>query len=66
MRKPILAGNWKMNKTATEAVEFVSALKEKVGSVAEREIVVCPAFIALTSVAKVIESSNIKLGAQDM
>ncbi len=66
MRKPIIAGNWKMNKTPAEAVEFVSALKEKVGSVTEREIVVCPVFNALVPVSGVIKGTSIKLGAQNV
>lgn len=66
MRKPILAGNWKMNKTTNEAVKFAGELKEKVGSVTEREVVICPAFTALGEVAKAIRGSNIELGAQDM
>ena len=66
MRKPILAGNWKMNKTATEAVEFVNELKEKVGEVKEREVLVCPVFTALKPVSDVIKGTSIKLGAQNM
>ncbi len=66
MRKPMLAGNWKMNMTATEAVKFVSVLKGKVNNVTEREIVVCPVFTALSPVAEVIKDSNIRLGAQNV
>ncbi len=66
MRKPIIAGNWKMNKTISEACELVNALKEKLADVTDVEIVVAPPFTALWAVAEVIKGSNIKLSAQDM
>ena len=66
MRKPIIAGNWKMNKTVGEARELVTALKGKVADVTDVEIVVAPPFTALSAVAEVINGSNIKLAAQDM
>ena len=66
MRKPIIAGNWKMNKTIGEACELVTALKDKVADVADVEIAVAPPFTALLAVAEVIKGSNIKLAAQDM
>lgn len=66
MRKPIIAGNWKMNKTVGEACELVTALKGKVADVTDVEIVVGPTFTALLAVAEVIKGSNIKLAAQNM
>jgi triosephosphate isomerase len=66
MRKPIIAGNWKMNKTVGEARELVTALKGKVADVTDVEIVVGPTFTVLMAVAEVIKGSNIKLAAQDM
>ena len=52
MRKPILAGNWKMNKTPAEAVEFVRALQPKVTPyLSQVETVVCPPFVCLPAVA---------------
>jgi triosephosphate isomerase len=66
MRKPIIAGNWKMNKTIGEARELVTALKDKVADVTDVEVVVGPPFTALSAVAEVIKGSNIKLAAQDM
>lgn len=66
MRKPVIAGNWKMNKTISEACELVSALREKLADVTDAEIVVAPPFTALSAVAEIIEGSNIKLAAQDM
>jgi triosephosphate isomerase len=66
MRKPIIAGNWKMNKTVGEAQDLVRALKGKVANVTDVEMVVAPVFTALSVVAKAIKGSNIKLAAQDM
>jgi triosephosphate isomerase len=65
-RKLIIAGNWKMNKTAAEAVDLVKNLKLELASVKESDIVVCPPFTALGEVSKQILNSNIRLGAQNM
>lgn len=66
MRRPIIAGNWKMNKTIGEAVDLVKSLKDKVADVTDVEIVVAPPFTALSAVAEAIKGTNIKLSAQDM
>jgi triosephosphate isomerase len=66
MRKPIIAGNWKMNKTIAEAVDLVKALKAMVADVTDVEVVVAPPYTVLSAVADVIKDSNIKLSAQDM
>ena len=66
MRKPLIAGNWKMNKTVKESVGLVSDLKKLVKGVKDRDILVCPTFTALSSVAEQIKGSNIMLGAQNM
>lgn len=65
MRRPIIAGNWKMNKTPSEAVELVNQLNPLVKD-AEAEVVVCPPFVCLPAVAQALEGSNIALGAQNM
>lgn len=66
MRRPIIAGNWKMNKTKKEAVALVSDLKDKVSANHEVDIVVCPPFTVLDAVFAAIAGSNIKLGAQNV
>lgn len=66
MRKPILAGNWKMNNTIGEAMDLVVALRDAVGEVEGVEIAVCPSFVALAPVKEVLRDSHIKVGAQDM
>jgi hypothetical protein len=65
-RKLLIAGNWKMNKTAAEALDLVSGLKRELSAVKEVDIVVCPPFTALAEVSKAILDSNFRLGAQNM
>jgi len=64
-RVKIIAGNWKMNKSASEAVEFVEALKSHVAGAAADVVVGVP-FICLPGVKKAAEGSNIKVAAQNM
>jgi triosephosphate isomerase len=66
MMKPLIVGNWKMNKTPKEAKAFASEIKERLHDVNDREVVICPPFVALPLVWEVIRESNIKLGAQNM
>ncbi len=65
MRKPIIAGNWKMYKGVRESVTFVQQLKEAVKDVQDREILVCPTFLAAASVVEALRFSNIQVGCQD-
>ena len=65
MRKPIIAGNWKMYKTPSEAVSLIEELKPLVKD-AQAEVVVCPPFICLPAAKEALKGSNIKLGAQNM
>jgi len=65
MRKPFIAGNWKMNKTVAEAVDLVTELKAQVAGVSA-EVAVCPPFIALSAVKQALAGSAIKVGAQNM
>ncbi len=66
MRKPIMAGNWKMHKTIPEASALAAALKSAVGDETAVEVVLCPSFTALAAVADAVRGSNISVGAQDM
>jgi triosephosphate isomerase (TIM) len=66
MRRTIIAGNWKMNKTSLEAIELVNQLKRELGEVNDVEIVVCPPFTALADVKDALIESNIRLGAQNL
>ena len=66
MRKKIIAGNWKLNKTPLEAIDLVNALKRELIDVAGVDIVVCPPFIDLFDVKEALIESNIQLGAQNL
>ncbi len=66
MRKPIVAGNWKMNKHIGEAQELAAGVAEGIESLANVEVVVGPTAICLAPVAAVIEGSNLGLAAQNM
>jgi triosephosphate isomerase len=65
MRRPLIAGNWKMHKNVSESVALVSQLKEMVADAKGVEVVVAPPFTALAAVAQVLKGSNILLSAQN-
>ena len=65
MRKPIIAGNWKMHMLAGEAVETANELKALVADVSTVDIVVCPTFTALQAAGQALDGSNVELGAQN-
>jgi triosephosphate isomerase len=67
-RKPIIAGNWKMFKTAAEALALVNALTKELTGIGDSdvEVVVCPPFTALYAVATMLQGSTVKLGAQNV
>ena len=65
MRKPIIAGNWKMNMTPADAEALVSALIPLVKD-AKCDVVVCPPYVDLCVVSKLVEGTNIHLGAQNV
>jgi triosephosphate isomerase len=66
MRKPIVAGNWKMNKHIGEAQELAAGVAEGTNGFDDVEVVVGPTAICLAPVAAVIEGSNLGLAAQNM
>ncbi|MBN1864379.1 MAG: triose-phosphate isomerase, partial [Victivallales bacterium] len=67
-KKVIIAGNWKMNKTASEARDFVEAFKPLVKDVepGDVSVVVCPPFTGLSEAVKAAAGSNVKVGAQNI
>lgn len=65
-RKPIVAGNWKMNKTVAEAIDLASAIKRDLSGCKDVDIVLCPPFTALKAVSDVITGTHIDLGSQNM
>jgi triosephosphate isomerase len=66
MRTPLVAGNWKMNKTVAEARELVSVMSPRLRDIADVEKVLCPAFLALPALAEMLAGSGIGLGAQNL
>ncbi|HEX9782565.1 MAG TPA: triose-phosphate isomerase [Opitutaceae bacterium] len=65
-RKFLIAGNWKMNKTASEGIALVRDIVSEVGQQTDVDVVVCPPFTALESTCRALEGTSIKLGAQNM
>ncbi|MBR2861564.1 MAG: triose-phosphate isomerase, partial [Clostridia bacterium] len=65
MRKPIIAGNWKMNNTPSQAVALINDILPLVKD-AKCDVVVCPTFVCLDAASKALENSNVCLGAQNV
>ena len=66
MRKPFIAGNWKMHKTIAEAVALVQEMRAELEGIAGCDVAVCPPFPALAAVREALAGSSIGLGAQNM
>ena len=66
MRRFVIAGNWKMNKTLPQAVAFVDDLKEGLSEQSEVETIICPPLIALAAVRDALHGTAIAVGAQNM
>ena len=66
MRKPIIAGNWKMYKTPAETAAFFDAFRPMVAEVTHCEIVICTPFTNLDAAVRATEGSNIAIGAQNL
>ena len=65
-RRKLIAGNWKMNKTSADAVALVTEIVATIGRQADVDVVVCPPFTAIECVAKALDGSTVRLGAQNM
>ncbi len=65
MRKPIIAGNWKMNKTRDEALQFIYAVNQAVPSIEEVDTVICGQSVLLRCLVK-RQGDNLRIGAQNM
>ena len=66
MRTPLIAGNWKMNNTEAEALSLVRKLIQGVKSLPTVEVLICPPFTCLSQLSKLLVSSPIQLGAQNI
>jgi triosephosphate isomerase len=65
MRKPLIAGNHKMNKTITEGLDYIKKLIEKVETINNVEILICPPYTSLYSIYEITKITNIKIGSQN-
>ena len=66
MRVPLIAGNWKMNTTVSEAIALVNELRRGLDEIDNVDKVLCPPFVSLATVRELIRGSSIKLGAQNI
>src|SRR5215211_5696024 len=65
-RTPVIAANWKMNKTIEEAEAFLAELLPRAGEAGDREVVICPPFLALKAVVELCLQSRVRVAAQNM
>ena len=66
MRKPLIAGNWKMHNNLTETIELLNGLKRELLDFDGVDILVCPPYTVLSDAKDILLDSNIKLGAQNL
>jgi triosephosphate isomerase len=66
MRMPMIAGNWKMNTTVSEALALVNEMRHELDEVGGIDKVICPPFVSLAAAGGLIKGSSIKLGAQNI
>jgi triosephosphate isomerase len=66
MRKPVMAGNWKMHKTAAETSSFLGRFEPMVAGKTHAEIVICPAFVNIAPAVDAVKDTNVEIGAQDV
>ncbi len=66
MRKKIIAGNWKMNKTPSESNTLALEIVESLRGIGEAEVVICPPYTSLDKVRSALSGTHLKLGAQDL
>ena len=66
MRKPIIAANWKMYKTLSEAVSFIKDIRQQIPNSDQVDTVVCSPALFLDQLVKAAQGSDVKIGAQNM
>jgi len=66
MRMPMIAGNWKMNTTVSEATQLVDQMRRGLDEIGNVDKVICPPFVSLSAVKELIKGSSIRLGAQNL
>ncbi|MFC1752091.1 triose-phosphate isomerase [Thermoproteota archaeon] len=66
MRKPVIAGNWKMNTTYNEALTLALSISNQLENNIKSDVILCPPFVYINEIKEIIKHSNIKLGAQNI
>ena len=66
MKLPIVAGNWKMNTTLSEAISLISRLRSRLEDIDNVEKIICPPFTALRDASEILGGSSCKIGAQNL
>src|SRR5438876_409472 len=66
MRRPVIAGNWKMNTDPESAFELMDSMLEDLDAMEDVDIVVCPPFVSLRELAEMFDGTTLFLGAQNM
>ncbi len=66
MRVPMIAGNWKMNTTVSEAVRLANEMRQELEEISGVDKLICPPFVSLDAVGELLKGSSIKLGAQNL
>ena len=66
MRIPMIAGNWKMNTTVSEAIALVNEMRQPLDEIDGVDKVVCPPFVSLAAVYGAVKGSSVRLGAQNL
>lgn len=66
MRKPLIAGNWKMFKTHSEALDYAGDIKQRVSDVGDIEILVCPPYVYVHALIEALKGSPVKTGSQNV
>lgn len=66
MKNKIIIANWKMKLSLNESLKLARKVKEKFKNFKNKEVVICPSFIVIDEVARILKDTNIKVGAQDV
>ncbi|MFT5388129.1 MAG: triosephosphate isomerase [Candidatus Omnitrophota bacterium] len=66
MRTPIIAGNWKLNKTVVETIQLINDIKRELANVSNVDVVICPTFLGLTDAVEAVNDLSIEIGAQNL
>ncbi len=65
MRRPFIAGNWKMNLGQADALRLAKAIRERCASIPDRDVAICPTFVSIAAVAAELTESPVAVGGQD-